>query len=326
MSGHTPGWKIFGKVCERIRFCVVSIRFISWRNTLSIARACSQLKAALTPLGFVQCKPNLFWGRTGEVLQVVRINKVRRVLDAIEVELELWSPFGTGVAPAEKKLPRPLIIETIGDTASTPSSWNLARFSPSDVAWRVGQVGAAFTLAADIAHHYSDRYHEEWVKENLKGPVDLTQLNLFNAPKIGYPNAIKAPSESSTSATLRKLEVDLFMGTWERCPDMDGHWIYKTEDGGFRYCAYLLPNRTGTLASIHFYSATSADLGKPTSISSLSTITRAIKYAVKTGMLAFQLPLLDIRPGALDTARLLLREAIEEFPANAIRPLASEEG
>lgn len=293
---------------------------------MSIARARSQLKAALTPLGFVQHMPNLFWCRTDEVLQVVRIDKVRRVPDAIEVELELWSPLETGVAPAEKALPRPLIIETIGDMASTPSSWNLARFSASDVAWRVARIGAAFTLVADIARHYSDRYQEEWVKEALKGPVDLTQLDLFNAPQVCYPDAIPAPSGSSTSATLRMLEIDLFEGSWERCPDMDGHWIHQTEDGGFRYCAYLLPNRTGTLASIHFYSASSADLERPTSISSLSTIARAIKYAVKIGMVAFQLPLLDIKPGALETARHLLREAIKEFPANATRPLASEEG
>jgi hypothetical protein len=45
---------------------------------MSAAAACTQLKAALAPFGFLALKPHTFWGKTAEIVQVVDLAPVRR--------------------------------------------------------------------------------------------------------------------------------------------------------------------------------------------------------------------------------------------------------
>ncbi len=293
---------------------------------MSIAIARSQLRKVLAPLGFVELKPNTFWARTNEVLQFVQLGKVARVVDQLEIGLGFWSPFGSGAPTEAEAMASPLIRETIGNTARTPNSWKFAQFDADDVAQRIARIGAAFTRASDIAHHYSDRYHDEGKREALGEPLCTAHMDTFLAPLLCYSHATDAPSESQTQSLLRKLETELFAYGWAPLPSMDGHWVSATGTGGFHYCAYLNANTTGTLASICYYTASLADLQGTRSQSSLSIIHRSIKHTVKRGALAVHLPLLDLNPAAVLAARLLLQEEIDAFSANAIRPTLSNDG
>lgn len=288
---------------------------------MSVAVASTQLKTVLAPFGFIPLKPNLFWAKTPETVQTVRITSVRRFPDKVDVTLGIWSPFGAD-APItiEGALERDLITENIGDTRFTSTgAWDLAQFDAGDVARRVHMTGASFTRAADIVHHFSDRYADAGVSLALAGKCAPGLLAALPAPMLSYPWSAAALSDADMTSSLRTMAATLFAG-WTPCPGMGpGFWIHPKEDGGFHYCACLLSNNTGTVASIHYFSATVADLTEPRSDAAASRMFRATRYAVRRGTLALQLPVHEQAPGALAEARLAILEELARTPANALR-------
>jgi hypothetical protein len=288
---------------------------------MSVAAACTQLKTVLAPFGFMPLRSNFFWAKTPETVQTVRITSIRRFPDKLDVTLGIWSPFGADApVTTEIALERDLIAENIGDTRFTPSgAWDLALFDADDIARRVHMTGASFTTAADIVRHFSDRYADAWVTQALAAKSMPALLAALPAPMLTYPSPAPAPSDAETTAWLRKMELVLFEG-WTPCPAMGpGFWIHAKEDGGFRYCAYLLSNKTGTVASIHYFSATVADLTQPRSDSAASRLVRVTRHAVRQGTLALQLPVYAQTPGVLAEARIAILEEIAQIPANAMR-------
>lgn len=284
---------------------------------MSIATARRQLKKALAPLGFVQRESNLLWARTDEVMQLVQISKVRRTPDLLEVDFAVWSPFGTAAGTAAQAIDQPLLQETVG-------TWKMDHFDADDAAWRISQIGAAFTRAADLARHYGDRYCEDWIGTALRSPLNLPLLDHIPA-RISYAHPVSAPSEAQAEAILCMLEHDLFSQGWQRGGTSSRHWIHHGCDGGFQYCAYLLPNKTRTLAHIVYFTATAADLGNPRAEASMRRLFSAVKYAVRDGTRVFHLPLLQLDAAMVTTATVLLHESIGRFPANAIHPAEDEE-
>ena len=178
-------------------------------------------------------------------------------------------------------------------------------------------TGASFNTGADIVRHFSDRYTDAWVSDALGDASEPAPLAALPAPALTYPTSAVAPSGADTTTMLRAMDAILF-AHWLPCPGLGpGYWGNPQEDGGFRYCAYLLPNQTGTVASIHYFSATVADLTHQ-SDAAASRMHRATKHAVRHGTLALQLPVTAHTSLMLAEARAAILQQLASTPANAL--------